>query len=304
MIEILALMLLTSQIGAIATRKGRSAGGYKALTVALWVGCEFLGIVLARRPGVEWYFVYIFGLLGAALGAVIAYLIAQAASPRATAAAGHPGAATTAEQRAPVPRTSTMNTTRKPLTLAVLLAVLALYGFIVGAALKDSYWIAVPILVLGIAMSAPLILRGDGWSVAFKRRPPNGAAAPIEGSAPEEAVTQQQRRHGAAVTVPTSTGATADTKGKAREYFERGSECAQKQDWPGAIDAFKKAEEIDPRHAQTQMGLCMSYGGAMDFEAARRHFEALKKLDADLANKLANTPSGMLILRTGIVVRS
>ena len=64
--------------------------------------------------------------------------------------------------------------------LAGLLAALALYGFVVGFAIRDNYWMAVPILVLGIVMSAPLILRSDGWSVAFKRHPKSSSTAPIE----------------------------------------------------------------------------------------------------------------------------
>jgi hypothetical protein len=79
-----------------------------------------------------------------------------------------------------------MKKTRNPLSLAGLLAVLALYGFVVGSAIKDNYWMAVPIMALGVAMSAPLILRGEGWSVAFKRPPKNGPAAPIEGPDPKE----------------------------------------------------------------------------------------------------------------------
>jgi hypothetical protein len=56
----------------------------------------------------------------------------------------------------------------------------------VGSAIKDNYWMAVPIMALGVDMSAPLILRGEGWSVAFKRPPKNGPAAPIEGPDPKE----------------------------------------------------------------------------------------------------------------------
>jgi len=88
----------------------------------------------------------------------------------------------------------------------------------------------------------------------------------------------------------------------AQEYFDKGAQYAQQQQWPQAIEALKEAVRLNPKHAKAHMALCMSYGGAMDLESARKHFDILKKLDPELANRVANSPAGMMILRGGTFI--
>ena len=47
MLEILALIFLTQQIGQKAASKGLSTFKWKAFTVLAWVLCEFIGIFIA-----------------------------------------------------------------------------------------------------------------------------------------------------------------------------------------------------------------------------------------------------------------
>ena len=81
MIEILLLVALARKIGKICEEKGRKAGGFKALTVALWFGGEIFGAVIAVASGVEELAVYLFALIGAAVGAGISVLIAVNLKP-------------------------------------------------------------------------------------------------------------------------------------------------------------------------------------------------------------------------------
>ena len=81
MIEILLLVALTRRIGRICEEKGRRAGGFKGLTVLLWFGGEIVGAVIAASSGVEGAGVYLFALIGAAVGAGISVLIANNLTP-------------------------------------------------------------------------------------------------------------------------------------------------------------------------------------------------------------------------------
>jgi hypothetical protein len=85
MLEILILISLCRKIGEAARAKGRSAGGYQLMLVAFWFGGEvgvglLGGIIIAvafggqEEDGVFW-FVYILAILGAALGALLAFQI-------------------------------------------------------------------------------------------------------------------------------------------------------------------------------------------------------------------------------------
>jgi hypothetical protein len=51
------------------------------------------------------------------------------------------------------------------------------------------------------------------------------------------------------------------------------------------------------------MSLCLSYGATMDLDSARKHYDILKKLDPVLADRVANSPAGMLILRGGSFIQ-
>lgn len=76
MIEIIALILLTGQIGRLATRKGLKAGWWQFYTVLAWLAGEFVGAVIG---------VMIFGvnnfisvILVALAGAITGFLILKA----------------------------------------------------------------------------------------------------------------------------------------------------------------------------------------------------------------------------------
>ena len=82
MIEILALIFLTRKIGAICEEKGRKTGWYKALTVLLWFGFEAAGVVIGIVAfGAEGGVIYLYALIGAAVGTGIAFLIVKNLKP-------------------------------------------------------------------------------------------------------------------------------------------------------------------------------------------------------------------------------
>ena len=75
MIETLILIFVAGKIGKIAQEKGHSRGGYGLLTALLWfVGEIGLGLV-GLRIGGEFLFAVPFAIVGAAIGALISYLI-------------------------------------------------------------------------------------------------------------------------------------------------------------------------------------------------------------------------------------
>jgi len=81
MLEILLLAALTKQIGKIVEQKGYKSGSYKALTVILWFGGEILGAIvgvfMAGGDESTQCLIYLVALAGAAVGAGIAYSIAN-----------------------------------------------------------------------------------------------------------------------------------------------------------------------------------------------------------------------------------
>jgi hypothetical protein len=85
MLELLALWLLAKRIGNIVEQKGHKSGGYKVLTVVLWLGGEIVaiifGTVLTGASESAQCVLYLFALAGAAAGAGTAYLIATNLSP-------------------------------------------------------------------------------------------------------------------------------------------------------------------------------------------------------------------------------
>ena len=83
MLEIALLIVLTRKIGEICRGKGRAATGLKILTVVLWFGFEFLGGLIGAiaTAGEENVIIYICALLGAVVGATIAFLIAKNLAP-------------------------------------------------------------------------------------------------------------------------------------------------------------------------------------------------------------------------------
>lgn len=75
MLEILALISLTSKIGTIVEQKGYQSGGYKWGVVAWWFGGEILGVIIGTviTGGEQGLPAYVIALIGAAIGASIAY---------------------------------------------------------------------------------------------------------------------------------------------------------------------------------------------------------------------------------------
>ena len=86
MLEIIVLIKLCQKIGENARAKGRSAGGYQFMLVAMWFGFEFGvalfgGIIMALLTGGDveddgiFCGIYLLAICGAALGAVLAFQI-------------------------------------------------------------------------------------------------------------------------------------------------------------------------------------------------------------------------------------
>ena len=81
MLEILVVTALTRRIGQIVEDKGHKATKYKWMAAGLWFGGEILGAILGATIA-GWTdsgqcLVYVIGLLGAGIGAAIAYSIAN-----------------------------------------------------------------------------------------------------------------------------------------------------------------------------------------------------------------------------------
>jgi len=80
MVEIIALLVLVQKIGDMARRRGRSVNLFGTLLVACWFCGELAGMVL----GYKLYgnaLMYVLALVGAAVGTVIAFLIARSLGP-------------------------------------------------------------------------------------------------------------------------------------------------------------------------------------------------------------------------------
>ncbi len=88
MLEILVLLLLTKWIETVVEAKGYASGRYKLLTVVLWVSGEFAGLLvgwMAYGQDVQARcLAYVIALLGAGVGAGVAYVIANSLAPLET----------------------------------------------------------------------------------------------------------------------------------------------------------------------------------------------------------------------------
>ncbi len=89
MLEIIALIVLAKRIGSILREKGRKAGWYQFLLVVLWGGGQFVGFIagIVLTDAEDGLVLYLFAIIGAALGATIAFYIANSASVDSTAMA-------------------------------------------------------------------------------------------------------------------------------------------------------------------------------------------------------------------------
>lgn len=89
MLEIILLYTLAKRVGAIVRKKGYTAFWYQFLLVVFWFGGEFggfflggfIGIILGDGKEPAFLLVYLFGLLGAILGAVTTFYIAKSLTP-------------------------------------------------------------------------------------------------------------------------------------------------------------------------------------------------------------------------------
>jgi hypothetical protein len=96
MIEVIFLFVLCSDIGRIARQNGRSAFGFQCLLVCLWFLGEIIGLLLGAQLPILmvglWHItdvmpwtigplVYVFGLMCAICGSILAFRIARHASP-------------------------------------------------------------------------------------------------------------------------------------------------------------------------------------------------------------------------------
>jgi hypothetical protein len=87
-LEIIALMVLMGRIGDMARRRGRHPALFSLLLLVCWFGGEVAGAVLGyvlSNPGgtaqPDTPLIYGLALLGAAVGAVAAFLVARSFSP-------------------------------------------------------------------------------------------------------------------------------------------------------------------------------------------------------------------------------
>jgi hypothetical protein len=90
MLEIIILFLMCRNIGTIVRRNGRNAIGFQLALIGLWIAGEILGgiagamvsmVVDGRYEGVG-VLSYLFALLGAGIGAFIAFRIAKSTAPK------------------------------------------------------------------------------------------------------------------------------------------------------------------------------------------------------------------------------
>jgi hypothetical protein len=75
MLEIIGLVFLSRRNGRVAAEKGYNKGPIIAMTVALWVGMEILGLVIGLSVSDEFGTIILCGILGAATGALMSYFI-------------------------------------------------------------------------------------------------------------------------------------------------------------------------------------------------------------------------------------
>src|SRR5437762_13228259 len=83
MLEILVVVILCRRLGEKARQKGRSAGWFMFMLVGMWIFGELLGAVVGilLSDGQVTATAYLAALIGAALGAVGAFLTAGALAP-------------------------------------------------------------------------------------------------------------------------------------------------------------------------------------------------------------------------------
>jgi hypothetical protein len=90
MLEIILIIVCCRKIGQIVETKGRTKIGYQVMLVGFWIGGEICGAIVGavldvgmREPGQRGFscLAYICALVGAAVGAGIAFAIANGLTP-------------------------------------------------------------------------------------------------------------------------------------------------------------------------------------------------------------------------------
>lgn len=84
MLEFVVVYFLARKNGQIVEEKGISGTKYRWGTAGLWFGCEILGVILGLvilGDAEDVSAAYFFGLVGAVVGAVLAYYWAKSAAP-------------------------------------------------------------------------------------------------------------------------------------------------------------------------------------------------------------------------------
>ena len=77
MLEIILVVYMCKMIGKTVRPLGRSAGGYQALLVLLWIVGEFGGAVVGSLLLGSGGGLYVCALIGAAAGATVTFLIVK-----------------------------------------------------------------------------------------------------------------------------------------------------------------------------------------------------------------------------------
>ena len=80
MLEIILIVLFCKKNAENAAARGRKAGGFVALTIALWLGMEFLGGFIGGFLGLG-FGTYLLAIVMALLGGYISYRITKNCKP-------------------------------------------------------------------------------------------------------------------------------------------------------------------------------------------------------------------------------
>ena len=80
MLEIIGIIALANYIGKIAKSKKRKPGWYQFMAVIFWILFEILGGMVGMVAMGEGWPMYVFAILGAAIGAVSSILIVKGLS--------------------------------------------------------------------------------------------------------------------------------------------------------------------------------------------------------------------------------
>jgi hypothetical protein len=76
MLEIIFIWLLAARIGKLAERHGQKPLGFQLMLISLWFIGEILGGLVGAAISSELLVIYPIALLGAGLGAVLAFFLA------------------------------------------------------------------------------------------------------------------------------------------------------------------------------------------------------------------------------------